>query len=113
MSYPAKGRADYYAPGDWNVRCWECGGKYKASELVQHWQGYFVCVRCYEPRQPQDFVAGTQDVQTVPWSQPQTDTFALVCDLPSRSCFAGAAVAGCAIAGFTPNIFEALASWVA
>lgn len=65
-----KGNHDYLALGDWNVVCYECGRKRKGSELKRHWQGYYVCAEHWEPRQPQDFVRGTQDIQTPPWTQP-------------------------------------------
>ena len=55
------GRADYYEKGGWNVLCKQCGFKFKASMLRQHWQGYYVCQSCYEPRQPQDFVRAKAD----------------------------------------------------
>lgn len=64
-----------WAKGDYNAVCYECGRKFKASELRRHWQGYFVCPEHWEPRQPQDFVRGIQDVQTVPWAQPMEDEF--------------------------------------
>ena len=64
------GRADYYAPGDHNAVCFECGKKFKASTLKRHWQGYYVCEKHWEPRHPQDFVRSVQDVQTPPWVQP-------------------------------------------
>jgi len=71
------GRADYYAEGDWNAVCYECGRKRKASTLKKHWQGYWVCPEHWEPRQPQDFVRSVPDVQTPPWAQPMPqDVFA-------------------------------------
>ncbi len=63
--------ADYLDLGGWNAVCWQCGFKFKASELRQHWQGYYVCSRCFEVRQPQDFVRSVPDVQTPPWTQPR------------------------------------------
>ena len=76
MGYPVKGQADYLALGDWNATCYECGGKFKASQMRKHWQGYYVCPSCWEPRQPQDFVRGVPDVQAPPWVQPEpADTF--------------------------------------
>lgn len=70
------GRADYLALGDYNAVCYECGRKFKASELKRHWQGYYVCPAHFEPRQPQDFVRNIPDVQTPPWAQPMpADTF--------------------------------------
>jgi hypothetical protein len=70
MSGPVRGRADYFAPGDWNAVCYECGRKRKASTLKRHWQGYYVCPEHWEPRHPQDFARGVQDVQTPGWTQP-------------------------------------------
>ncbi len=64
-----KGSYDYLAIGDWNVVCYECGRKRKASGMRRHWQGYYVCPEHWETRQPQDFVRGTADVQTPPWTQ--------------------------------------------
>ena len=64
------GRADYLELGDWNAVCYECGRKRKASTLVRHWQGYYVCPEHNEPRQPQDFVRSVPDNQTPPWAQP-------------------------------------------
>jgi len=70
MTTPPKGRADYLALGDWNVVCYECGRKRKASYMKRHWQGYYVCPEHWEVRHPQDFVRGVADVQTPPWTQP-------------------------------------------
>lgn len=70
MSYPGAGRADQLVLGDWNAVCYQCGRKRKASTLVRHWQGYYVCSEHWEPRQPQDFVRSVPDVQTPPWTQP-------------------------------------------
>ena len=76
MTIFGRGRADYLELGDWNAVCYECGRKRKASTLLQHWQGYYVCPEHWEPRQPQDFVRSIPDVQTPPWTQPiPTDTF--------------------------------------
>lgn len=62
---------DYYADGDWNAVCYFCGFRFKASELIRHWQGFYVCRRDFEVRQPQDFVRAIPDVQTPPWVQPR------------------------------------------
>lgn len=65
------GRADFLRLGDWNVQCYECGRKQKASTMKRHWQGYWVCPEHWETRQPQDFVRGTADNMTPPWTQPE------------------------------------------
>lgn len=71
------GVADFYAKGDYNAQCYECGRKFKFSMLKKHWKGYYVCVDHWEPRQTQDFVRGVVDNQTVPYAQPQpAPTFA-------------------------------------
>ncbi len=64
------GRADYLLLGDYNVQCFQCGFKRKASMLVRNWQGYYVCPEHNEPRQTQDFVRGVPDNQIPPWVQP-------------------------------------------
>ena len=70
------GKADYLELGSWNALCYSCGFKFKASMLKRHWQGYYVCERCWEPRHPQDFVRSVPDVQTPPWAQPMpADSF--------------------------------------
>lgn len=70
MGYPGKGRADHLELGDWNAQCYQCGRKRKASTLMRHWQGYWVCPEHWEARHPQDFVRGVPDVVTPPWTQP-------------------------------------------
>lgn len=64
------GRADYLLLGDWNVQCYQCGFKDKASKMVRNWQGYYVHPEHNEPRQSQDFVRGIPDNQIPPWVQP-------------------------------------------
>ena len=110
-----RGRADYWAPGDWNAVCWECGRKFKASQLIKHWQGYYVCKEHWEPRHPQDFVRGVPDQPTPPWSQPMpADSFVTICSLTGRSGVAGLAVGGCWIVGFVPQgLYEDVSTYVA
>lgn len=62
--------ADAFVLGDYNAVCFECQKKYKASQLKKHWQGYYVCVSCYEPRHPQDFVRSPPAEKAPPWTQP-------------------------------------------
>lgn len=100
------GRADFFAPGDWNAVCSLCGRKRKASTMVQNWQGLYRCLEHNEPRHPQDFVRGVQDVQSVPWSQPVNNTFATFCTPNGRTGIIGYAVAGCWIIGYTDPLFD-------
>lgn len=66
------GRYDYYAPGDFNRICDQCGLKRKASDTVETWKGLIVCADgCFETRHPQDFVRGRMDDQRV--DQPRPD----------------------------------------
>ncbi len=60
----------FWEAGGWNVQCFSCGFKYKASEVRRQWQGYYVCSHCWTPRQPQDFVRGIPDNPSVPFVQP-------------------------------------------
>ncbi len=62
------GRADYFKPGSWNLRCSECDKKIKADEARKRWDGFWVCWRCWEIRNPQDFVRGIPDNMSVPYS---------------------------------------------
>lgn len=69
-------RADFYKSGDWNAICDYCGFKYKFSKLKPTWDGFYICSGCFEVRQPQDFVRGVLDNQSVPESRPDsTPTF--------------------------------------
>src|SRR5882724_11661448 len=101
MAAPVKGRADYYEPGGWNATCSMCGRKRKASQMVQNWQGFWRCPDHNEPRQPQDFVRATPDTQTVPWSQPPTDSDVALCTLNGQSAIPGSALPDCSIPGST------------
>lgn len=93
------GHADYYSEGDWNAVCSVCGGKFKASELIRHWQGFYRCRRCWEPRQPQDFVRAVPDNMTVPWAQPPSQTFVQICTINGQSALPGYAIPGCMVPG--------------
>lgn len=82
-----------YQKGDWDAICDECGMKFKASELRKRWDGLMVDSRCWEPRQPQDFVKARLDKQAVPWSRPEASDSFIATGIIS-------AVAGIAISGF-------------
>ena len=91
------GRADYYAPGDWNVVCFECGRKRKASTMQRHWQGYYVCPEHWEPRQAQDFVRAIPEKPAPPWIQPPADDFVDFCTPNGLTSIADWAVADCVV----------------
>lgn len=74
-SSSTKGPADHFVLGDWNIVCSMCGCKLKASESVKNWMGQYRCPRHNEPRQPQDFVRATPDVQTPEFVQPPSSTY--------------------------------------
>lgn len=99
MANPGRGRADYYESGGYNAVCYQCGRKRKAGMLMRHWEGYYVCPEHWEERQPQDFVRGVQDVQTPPWTQPDSDAFVPVCTPEGISATPGLAEPGCMIPG--------------
>jgi hypothetical protein len=66
-----------YVRGDWKCICDSCGRIVKGSELRQRWDGFMVDDRCFEVRQPQDFVRGVADIQAPPFTRPeQSDKFA-------------------------------------
>ena len=62
-----------YDRGDWKALCDQCGRQVKASELRQRWDGLKVDDRCWEPRQPQDFVRGVPDYQAPPFTRPEPE----------------------------------------
>lgn len=68
-------KADRFVLGDYNAACFECGAKKKASELVKHWQGYFVCPSHNEQRHPQDFAGKVPSEQPVPRVQHKSEEF--------------------------------------
>jgi hypothetical protein len=75
---PFLGPRDYFAEGQWNAICQQCGLKRKSGEIVLRWDGLMVCKTtvnpgCWEPRQPQDFVRGVKDEQAPPWTRPDSE----------------------------------------
>jgi len=99
-------RADYLALGDWNAVCFECGRKRKGSSLKKNWQGYWVCPEHWEARQPQDFVRATVDIQTPPWVQQPSDTFALMCTPNGTSAIPGQMEPGCIIPAYLSPMYN-------
>ena len=69
-------RGDGFHPrailGDYNAICDQCGFKYKRFQgnLKLQWNNLLTCPKCYEDRQPQDFVRGLKDRMTVSIPRP-------------------------------------------
>jgi hypothetical protein len=101
MAAPPKGPADDLMLGDYNAVCSMSGFKRKASKLVKNWQGYYRIPAFNEPRQPQDFVRGEPDVQTVPWAQPPTSVFVEICTYNGLSAIPDFSLPGCMVPGRT------------
>jgi len=96
------GVSDYFAEGQWNFYCDLCGKKQKSGQGVKTWDNRWVCRHHKEIRNPQDFVRGVKDNQSVPWSRPQPpDQFVLGCSLRTSNAIPGYANPGCA---FPSNI---------
>lgn len=59
-----------------NAICDASGFKVKLSQLVRQWDGALVDKRFVDRRNPQDFVRGVRDDQSLPYSRPEApDTF--------------------------------------
>ena len=98
---------DYLTLGDWNVMCYECGRKRKASTMVRNWQGYMLCPEHNEERNVQDFVRNVPDIQTPPWVQPvPSDTFVALCGPRDKTAIAGVGTAGCMISGYIDPFYS-------
>ena len=59
----------YFEAGSWNYFCDLCGKKGKSSDARKTWDGHRVCSHHNEVRNPQDFVRGVEDDQSVPWTR--------------------------------------------
>ena len=65
-----------FRPGQYLFICDRCGTPYYSKDGRMEWNHLFVCKRCYEVRQPQDFVRGLVDDQRVEIARPrQADRF--------------------------------------
>lgn len=70
---------NYYKKGSWNCICQRCSFKFKSEDIKKEWTGLLVCKECFENRHPQDFLRGTPEKQSVPFTAPEpTDTFVTV-----------------------------------
>ena len=75
--WSARWTRDEFKLGDHNVICDRTGFKVKASDTKREWNNLIVREQSWETRQPQDFVRGRGDRQSVPHPrpEPETDTF--------------------------------------
>ncbi len=70
------GAEKFFRMGSFYRVCERTGFVTRAENTRREWQGLIVSKRVFEPRQPQDFVRGVQDIQTVPLPRPRpTDVF--------------------------------------
>lgn len=65
------GHADYFLSGSNNVICDQCGKKYKAKSLKKQWDGIYTCSRCWDYRNPQEYVRGVPDSMAPTLSRPE------------------------------------------
>lgn len=65
------GKADFYADGSWNFYCDFCGAKAKSDDGMRTWDNFYVCKHHKEVRNPQDFVRGVRENQSLPWTRPK------------------------------------------
>lgn len=62
----------HYIPGSFYRICERTGYKVRADKTSMEWTGEIVRNKSWEPRQPQDFVTGVRDDQTVPNPRPRS-----------------------------------------
>lgn len=81
------GRTLHYVPGSYYRQCDRTGFPERSYHTKKEWQGLIVRERSWEARQPQDFVRGVRDDQTVwearPLPRPTFVPLACSWDLPS------------------------------
>lgn len=65
------GTEKFYKPGSFYRICDRTGFATRAERTSQEWNNLIVRDDVYERRQPQDFVKGVQDNQTVPQARPR------------------------------------------
>jgi len=95
--------ADRLELGAWNATCDACGRKYKSTQLRKRWDGFMVCEREWETRQPQDFVRArpSPDPAPLPWTRTQPEpTFVEFCTPNGRTSVPDLAIPGCMLPGF-------------
>lgn len=65
------GRKLKYKPGSWYMQDDRTGLVQRSGVMKRQWDGLMVDERRWEPRQPQDYVKGVPDYQSVPVARPK------------------------------------------
>lgn len=65
------GQADFLSVGTNNVICDQCGRKFKAYDLTEQWDGIWTCRRCWDYRNPQEYLRGLPDNMKPELSRPE------------------------------------------
>ena len=100
------GIADRYSSGQFNFFCDLCGRKAKSSTAMKTWDNHYVCRHHKEARNPQDFLKGIKDNQSLPWTRPETpDQFVKACTLTGIISGPGYSVPGCWIPGYISPVY--------
>lgn len=86
------GRENYYKPGSFYRVCDRSGFVVRAERTRKEWNGLIVRDQSWEIRQPQDFVKGVRDDQTVPEARPKPAVYTFVG--PAQSTLSSASVQG-------------------
>lgn len=63
------GGEDYFAPGQWNAICDQCGQKFKSGAILREWDNLRVCSDCLDPRHPQELIRPVVDPVPPPWTR--------------------------------------------
>lgn len=96
-------------PGTWAAICDSCGFRFPSDELRERWDGFMVCKDDYETKHPQLDIRIKPERVAPPWTRPEgTDTFLQNCNIISSSCYAGLAVADCALTENQQFTYEVL-----
>ena len=94
---------NFFSDGQWNFTCHLCGRKEKSGKAVKTWDGFRVCQRHKEVRNPQDLMRGVRGEQPVEWTAPEPpDQYITYCSLRARQAIADGGSAGCMIASSPP-----------
>lgn len=97
----------HYKPGSFYRQCDRTGFSIRAEHTQKQWNNIIVRNRSFEERQPQDFVRGRRDDQTVPQPRPrQTNVFlgvqtTLSENVPSPGSFSDGFSSGFQVSGNT------------